>query len=159
MGVHEVSISLCFSLVTNRVPLRSYTERRTLLGPSDVSLATGLSQVILIFILLQMKHQFCFTFPVLNWYNQSCTKQAAWAAWRDEWESFNSVICFYHVLNMLILLSMIMFKTEDGYRVRHINVCSNIMITSHFIVGDHNVTAHINMPHPVPSNNHCFYSF
>ena len=34
------------SLVTNRVPLRSHTERPTLLGPSDVSLATGLSQVI-----------------------------------------------------------------------------------------------------------------
>ena len=34
-----------FSLVSNRVPLWSYTERRAFLGPPDVSLATWLSQV------------------------------------------------------------------------------------------------------------------
>ena len=40
------TLELFSSLVTNRIPLRSHTERRTLLGPDDVSLAAGLSQVI-----------------------------------------------------------------------------------------------------------------
>ena len=79
-----VTTWLFYSLVTNRVPLRSHTERRTLLGPSDVSLATGLSQVISsVFLSMQIKHQICFTFPSGNWYNYICINQRYFLRFRN----------------------------------------------------------------------------
>ena len=38
---------------------------------------------------------------------------------------------------------------DGSYSVNQRNWCIDVMITSHFIVGDHNVDAPINMPHSV----------
>ena len=38
-------------------------------------------------------------------------------------------------------------RTHLGYRVRNINLCSDIMITNYKMACDHDVEAQINMPH------------